>query len=266
MSEKNWRDVTSDDFDDVPEVPTYRHDAGNGAAPTPPQDIYERTGKAAPTEVFPVSPAPAPAAAEPTEYLAPAGPAPVGGETAVAPAMSEPANLPARRGTTDFGLLLLRLLVGGYLILDAVRIFFRLGGSAGIEGLENAFAAYAYGDVLAVVIPTLALAAGVFLVLGLIAPVAAMVAVVVSAFGAAHALAQSGVGANPLDWDAALWLPVMLFGTSFVLQFTGPGLYGVDAGRSWARRPLASSFVCAALGVAVAILVWWFGAGVNPLA
>lgn len=63
-----------------------------------------------------------------------------------------------------------------------------------------------------------------------------------------------------------MWLAVFVFAASLVLQFTGPGLYGVDAGRSWARRPLASSWICAALGVAAAGVMWWFGTGINPLA
>ncbi|WP_291313824.1 DoxX family protein [Corynebacterium sp. UBA2622] len=333
MFSKNRRDVTPDDFDGLDGVPTYTSGDSSGsskvtgAGPTP--DIYQRTGKAAPTEVFPASAGTRADQEQRTEYIdtraqsartpddrnetvaldrtvtsasaAPepsrndavvreAAPAPVReaapvpetthetvyATTTYEPVSAEPESYPAepvavaepraRRGTIDFGLLLLRLVTGGYLILDAVKTFFRLGNSDGITGLEDAFSGYTYGDVLAVVLPTLELAAGVFLVLGLLSPVAAMVAVAATGFNAAHAVAASGTGANALQWDASVWLPVLLFGASLALQFTGPGFYAVDAGRSWARRPLASSWIFAVLGIAAAALMWWFGTGVNPFA
>lgn len=211
MSDNTRRDVTSEDFDDLPEVPTYTGETGSTKVPTPPQDIYQRTGKAAPTEVFPASPTPAPApaaapaavpfAGEPTEYLAPGEAGPLGEEVVAEPL--------ARRGTTDFGLLLLRVLVGGYLILDALKVFFGLGGSAGIAGLEGEFAAYPYGEALAVVVPTLELAAGVFLVLGLLAPVAALVALAVTGFLLAHVVAASPAGANPFTWTRPCGWPCL---------------------------------------------------------
>ena len=116
------------------------------------------------------------------------------------------------------------------------------------------------------IVPTLELAAGVFLVLGLIAPVAAAVAIVVTAFCALHAVVAAGSDWNVLNWDAAVWMPVILLGIALALQFTGPGLYGIDGGRSWARRPLASSWIWAVVAVALAGVVWWFGTEVNPFA
>lgn len=282
------RDVTADDFDNLHDVPTYTPGENQGSTKVggAQQDIYQRTGKAAPTEVFPSSGSAGRATPEPTEIIdvkrdapaatdtgagtstvavdrhAAAEPVAVEPEPAPAAAVAEPK---ARRGTIDLGLFLLRLFVGGYLILDSLKVFFRLGGSDGITGLENAFSDYPFGDALAIVLPTLELAAGVFLLLGLLTPVAAMVAVTVTAFFAIHALAESGAGANPLMWEAAVWLPVLLLAACVSLQFTGPGFYSVDAGRSWARRPLASSWIFAVLGIAAAAVLWWFGAGVNPL-
>ena len=287
MANNNHRDVTPDDFTNFEDVPTY-NEAGSTShiqadrRPNIPNipNIYERTGKAAPTEVFPRSAPQAPAAP-----VSPAAPEttvhetvtidrhPVGIDPAAAPGETPtyaevPATTvePVRRGTIDLGLLLLRLVLGGYLVFQSIQTFFRLGTSAGITGLENAFSAYAYGDVLAVVVPTLELAAGVFILLGLLGPAAAMVAVAVTGFMAAHAVASSGAGANPLNWEAAVWLPVLLLGISLVHQFTGPGLYAVDSGRGWARRPRASSWIFAVLGIVAAALLWWFGTGINPFA
>ncbi len=276
--------MTPDDFGVEKDIPAYQP-AGDATQ----QDIYQRTGKAAPTEVFASSGAQiSPGVSQPanetvaiardaTQSAVSQEPATVGAypQSAAAPdpSLVEPTDTgfeqsasvasapPARRGTIDLGLLLLRLLLGGFLILDSVKVFFRLGGSEGINGLEDAFRSYPAGDVLAVVLPTLELAAGVFLLLGLLLPVAAMVATAVTGFLAAHAVVQSGQAASVFNWDPSVWLAVMLVGASLVVQFTGPGFYAVDAGRSWARRPLASSWIFAVLGIAAAVLLWWFGAG-----
>ncbi|MCP1387272.1 DoxX family protein [Corynebacterium sp. TA-R-1] len=270
----NTRDARPEDFDAF-DVPTYQPTANSE-----PTEVIPATGGSTAANIsdrvdttsFAAAPA-APAAPgvyttettaldrEPV-YIAPADP--VYEEVAV---VSEPAvetNV-EKRGTIDLGLLLLRLLFGGYLILQSLSTFFRFGGSDGIAGLETAFAGYPYADGLAIMVPTLQLAAGVFLLLGLITPVAAAVAVAVTAFMALHAITASDLGWNVLTWNAGVWLPVLLLGIAIVLQFTGPGLYGVDAGRSWARRPLASSWIWLVVGLALAGVVWWFGTGINPL-
>lgn len=272
-------------------------------------NIYTRTGKAAPTEVMPAAPQPAPkadakaeqkadpkAVAEPEEVLAMAdttGEKPVkivGGETttpaatATAPASESPAAqdsavspaedlqaavakdgvdpvapaaqpAPLDRGTLDIGLLILRVVLGLVLILAAVGTFFQLGSIEGLAGLEEQLAGYNEPRILSIVLPTLQLAAGVFLVLGLITPLAATVAVAATGFTALDVVAGSS---SPFNWDPAAWLAVTLLGLALAVQFTGPGAFGVDYARSWARRPLASSWIGAAVGLAAAGLMWWF--------
>ncbi|UIZ93005.1 DoxX family protein [Corynebacterium sp. CNCTC7651] len=279
---RNTRDARPDDFDAF-DVPTYQPPTGaqSGAGVNEPTEVLSTGGSTAvnfedrvDTSSFAATPAATSETvaldrepmyippAEP-EYIAPAEP--TYEEVAV---VSEPAadTAAAKRGTIDLGLLLLRLAFGGYLILAALTTFFRFGGSDGIAGLETAFAAYPYANGLAIMVPTLQLAAGVFLVLGLLTPVAAAVAVAVTAFMALHAIVASGIGWNVLTWNPGIWLPVLLFAIAVVLQFTGPGLYGVDGGRSWARRPLASSWIWLVVGLAIAGVVWWFGTGINPVA
>lgn len=187
-------------------------------------------------------------------------------ETAQTNVSEERTAVDARRGTIDFGLLLLRILLGGFLVFEAVRTFFSLGGSEGLAGLEGEFANYEFGNILAIGLPTAQLAAGVFLILGLVTPVAAMVATVATGFAALHAVAASGFGLNVLEWNEAIWLSLILFGIAAVLQFTGPGLYSFDTGRGWARRPLASSWVFVIIGIAALVAVWIFGTGSNPFA
>lgn len=266
MTEKNRRDARPEDFDTV-EVPAYHE----SATTNPDTSIYSLTGKAAPTEVMPAAnpqatPSPIPAAPdpEPTTGFYTGAPAFETEDSTIQLAEeAAPATVvEQRRGTTDLGLLLLRVLLAGVLIIQSVATFFRLGDSAGISGLEMAFADYSYAAGLAVVVPTLLLAAGVFLLLGLLAPVAALVAVATTGFLAMHQMYAAGTNFNPFYWTAEIWLAVIVFGLALAVQFTGPGRYGVDATRSWARRPLASSWICAVLGIAGAVALWWVGTGI----
>lgn len=241
-----------DDIDEVDEVPR----------------IYTRTGKAAPTEVLPASKKPAEQVEEVELQQPEPEPEPVAEPVDVAvervdePAAAQPLvpakETPLDRGTIDFGLLLLRLVLGAVLILSAVATFFQLGNNEGLAGLEEQLADYHYPHVLSIVLPTLQLAAGVFLVLGLITPVAAMVAVAATGFEAIHLITAAENGANAFTWEPSVWLAIALLGMALSVQFTGPGIFGVDFSRSWARRPVVTSWICAALGIAAAVLMWWF--------
>lgn len=283
----NPRDLTPNEQNDLtnldsPEVPEYTGDARSAS-----DGLYTRTGKAAPTEIFPrgeQADGPLiPQSPETTSFAGTSETVAVNREpayTAATPTYATDTTEPVytetaepvvvedetRRGTTDFGLFLMRLFLGAFLIIDSVAVFFRLGGNEGISGLESAFADYPYGSGLAVVVPTLELAAGVFLVLGLLTPVAALVAIAVTGFMALHAFTEQPDGFNVFAWTPETWVPVMLLAASLVVQFTGPGRYGVDASRGWAKRPLVSSWICALLGLAAAGLMWWFGTGINPVA
>ncbi|QNQ90096.1 DoxX family membrane protein [Corynebacterium poyangense] len=168
-----------------------------------------------------------------------------------------------RRGTTDLGLLILRVLLAAWLLVDSLGAFFGLGGG-GIGALQETFSAYREPHLLAIIIPSLELAAGVFLLFGLVTPLFAGLATVATVFRVVHAYAQNPLGFNPFHWEAPLMLAVLLASLAIALQFTGPGLYSLDGGRSWARRPLASSWLFVVLGVAAAVALWWFGAGTNP--
>lgn len=262
MDKKNARDVTPEDFDPIdglPYAPLGDKDAAGGSTAVGGASRSESpsmlTGKATPTEVFPETQT-ASLAAEPAPVAAPV-------EAEPEPVAVEPS---AKRGTMDFGLLLLRLLLGGWLIVESLTTLFRLGGSEGISGLRDAFDAYAFAGGLSVVVPVLQLTAGVFLVLGLLAPIASLVAVVVTGFMALHGIVDGTDSWNAFAWEADVWLPIVIFGLALGLQFTGPGFYGVDAKRTWARRPLGWAWTCALLGLVIAGAVWWFGTGVNPLA
>ena len=176
-----------------------------------------------------------------------------------------------KRGTIDFGLLFIRIALGGYLIIEGVRTLFSISASTGISGLESEYGSYAMADILAMGIPVGQLVAGVFLVLGLLTPFASMLALVVTGFMAIHELAGAGTGLDVFAWPESLWLGLVLFVVNVGVQFTGPGFISVDSAlgvkalSSPARRPLASSWIFFILGAAALVAVWWFGAGINPL-
>ncbi|MFC5939490.1 DoxX family membrane protein [Corynebacterium choanae] len=182
-------------------------------------------------------------------------------ETALPTAVDPAAG---KRGTMDFGLLLLRLFFGGYLLLTATLVLFGQGGRS-LAGLRDSFSGYAQPEILVLLMPILALAAGLFLLLGLLTPFAAALGVITTGFFAMHAIAISDHSGNLLYWEDTVWLQLALFAMAVALQFTGPGRVSADFSRGWAKRPLASSWLFFVIGVAAAVALWWFTAGVNPL-
>lgn len=167
-----------------------------------------------------------------------------------------------KRGTIDFGLLIFRVFLAVYLILDSVATFFGMSGKS-LTALEQSFADYLNPSILSVAIPAMELAAGVFLLFGLLTPVAAAVGTAAVGFLVPHAI-YTADSFSWLNMPAEVWLAFLVAGGALTLQFTGPGVISFDTSRSWARRPLASSWIFAIVGIAGAVALWWFGAGVNP--
>lgn len=170
------------------------------------------------------------------------------------------------RGTIDFGIFVLRIMLAAWLILDSVAIFFSLGAHAGVQGLEDELVTQGYAEpgLLSILVPSLELSAGVFLLFGVLSPLAAAVAVAVTGWNFLDAL---NAVANVDFWqlDADLLVAWFLLLIAITIQFTGPGRISVDSNRSWTNRPLASSWLFFIIGAAGAAALWWFGSGVNPI-
>ena len=111
------------------------------------------------------------------------------------------------------------------------------------------------------------IAAGVLLVLGLFTPVAAAGALAYLVTGlladamAAHE--QARLGSFLTDGHE---YKVILAVVVAAIILVGPGRYGLDAGRGWARRPFIGSFVALLLGIGGGVAVWVLLNGGNPLA
>ena len=157
-------------------------------------------------------------------------------------------------GGLDFGLLVLRLVLGGLFLahgLDQIFGWFEGGGrDATLQQLEDF--GYSETSILFWVLTISQIAGGALLVLGLFTPV-----------GAAAIL---GVMANVIvvqgDWSRFLGgveLEVAYAGAAFALLFTGPGRVAIDRNTHWFRRTPVYGFVfllIAAGAAAVTLLVF----------
>jgi len=65
--------------------------------------------------------------------------------------------------------------------------------------------------------------------------------------------------------SAAEYLLVLCAITATII-LAGPGRYGFDGGRGWARRPFIGSFLALVLGIGGGVAAWLFLRGNNPFA
>lgn len=195
----------------------------------------------------------------------PTGPAEVGPD----PLLDDRVRAAGKRGTQDLGLMILRVGLGALLVAHGLQKAFGLWGGTGLDGFQRSLAdvGYQHAGILTYVGAGAQIAVGVLLVLGLFTPLAAA--------GAVALLTNSllaAVVAQPEPGRFAFFLPdgheyqVTLLVVAVALCLVGPGRYGFDAGRGWARRPFIGSLAALLLGVGVGVAVWVLLNGVNPLA
>ncbi|KIU15676.1 DoxX family protein [Mycolicibacterium llatzerense] len=266
-----------DPEDDLP-ITTYRGDSGETAATT----AIPRFDTASPDDVTEVTSASSSSPSsmafdlmhepEPLPYVQPRE---RGSQQPAEPAEIEPdpetdarVRVAKRRGTQDLGLLVLRVGLGAWLVVHGLQKAFGWWGGQGLNGYEHALAAagFQHAGILTYLATGAQIGAGVLLVLGLFTPVAAAVALSYLV----NALAVE-VAAQPVHGYFPYFLPegheylVTMIVLAAALTLTGPGLYGFDAGRGWARRPFIGSFLCLLIGVGVGVGVWMLLNGSNPL-
>jgi putative oxidoreductase len=208
---------------------------------------------------------------EPLPYVQPSGRHSLGSYGAepieIEPDVSD--GVRDRRGTQDLGLLLLRLAVGAVLIGHGLQKAFGLWGGPGFDGLESSLTdmGFKHADILTYVATGGQIAAGVLLVLGLFTPVAAAGALAYSVTGllAEAMMAHEEARLASFLTDGHEYKVIFACAVAVIILI-GPGRYGLDAGRGWARRPFVGSFVGLVLGIGAGVAVWVLLNGGNPLA
>ena len=175
---------------------------------------------------------------------------------------------PDRRGTQDLGLLVLRVAVGALLIGHGLQKMFGWWGGEGLAGFREYLTEVGFrnADILSYVGAGGLIAAGVLLVLGLFTPIAAAgaLAYLVPAILAEVLDAHNDARLSMFFADGHEYEVVMVCVVAAIVLI-GPGCYGLDAGRGWARRPFIGSLAALVLGVGAGVAIWVLLNGANPL-
>jgi len=178
------------------------------------------------------------------------------------------AGADGRRGTQDLGLLLLRVSLGVVFIAHGLQKAFGWWGGSGLDGFKGALteAGYQHAGLLTYAAAGVQIAAGVLLVLGLFTPVAAAgaLAFLVNSVLVTFSAQRKNGGLFVFGSDAEYLLVLVAVAAAIIL--IGPGRYGFDGGRGWARRPFIGSFLALLLGVGGGVAAWLFLHGINPFA
>ncbi|MGB6205829.1 DoxX family protein [Mycobacterium sp.] len=173
-----------------------------------------------------------------------------------------------RRGTQNLGLLILRVGLGAVFAAHGLQKLFGWWGGQGLNGFKNSLSdiGFQHADILTYCAAGGEIAAGVLLMLGLFTPLAAagVLAYLVNSVLAGMSAQHHGKSFPfflPNGHEYELTLIVM----AAAVILAGPGRYGFDAGRGWARRPFIGSFAALVLGIGAGVAVWVLLNGANPV-
>jgi putative oxidoreductase len=173
-----------------------------------------------------------------------------------------------RRGTQHLGLLILRVGLGAVLVAHGLQKLFGWWGGQGLNGFKNSLSGvgYQHADILTYCAAGGEIAAGLLLVLGLFTPLAAAGALAYLINGV-----LAGMSARHHSRSVPYFLPdgheyeITLIVMAAAVILVGPGRYGFDAGRGWARRPFIGSFVALVVGIGAGVALWVLLNGANPV-
>ncbi len=210
---------------------------------------------------------------EPLPYVQPQ-PDPVQPVSSAGPAeiipgdAEERAKAAARRGTQNLGLLLLRVALGAVFIAHGLQKAFGWWGGPGLAGFRDTLteAGYQNAGLLTYLAAGAQIASGVLLVLGLFTPVAAAVALAFLVNSGLSTFTEQRADGGMFVFGAATEYLAVLVAVAAAIILSGPGRYGFDGGRGWARRPFIGSFLALLIGVGGGVAAWFFLRGHNPFA
>ena len=173
-----------------------------------------------------------------------------------------------RRGTQHLGLLILRVGLGAVLVAHGLQKLFGWWGGQGLNGFKNSLSdiGYQHAGILTYCAAGGEIAAGVLLVLGLFTPLAAAgaLAYLINSVLAGMS-AQHGARSFPFFLPDGHEYEITLIVMAAAVILVGPGRYGFDAGRGWARRPFIGSFAALVVGIGAGVALWVLLNGANPV-
>ena len=180
---------------------------------------------------------------------------------------------PVRRGTADFGLFVLRLIVGAMLLLHSLRIVFGVFNGPGIDNYGQILAdsGFSQTGVLATVIGVTQLIAAILLILGLAMPVASSALLGLVVLSGLTLIAAAGnftlLGGSDMSSSltGGLEVHILYIAALLALLFTGGGKWGMDFSRKWAIAPKWSGVLWLIIVVIAVAVVWYLTNGTNPL-
>lgn len=180
----------------------------------------------------------------------------------------------AKRGTTDLGLLLLRVTVGVILAAHGAQKLFEIWGGPGIDGfaqyLQNSSDPSVGFDrftkIMAIATGVIELGGGAMLIVGLLTPIAAAGAVGVMLSAGMFKLTTAGAGFVFFNQSGGIEFDLMVMMAAVAILLAGPGRISLDFNRGWTRRPHFGSVLWLVVGVAGAVAIWVLLNGSNPIA
>lgn len=163
---------------------------------------------------------------------------------------------PRWHGGLSFGLLILRLVVGGTLGAHGLQKVFGLFGGPGVDQFARILGDQGYTSqttVLSWVGGVTEIAGGALLVLGLFTPAAAAALLAVTA----NAVYLKYLGGEKyfLADGTGYEYHVALAGAALALLFTGPGGIAIDANTPWRRKPVPYGIVGLVLAAGAVVAV-----------
>ncbi len=188
----------------------------------------------------------------------------------------EAARKASKRGTTDLGLLVLRVTLGLLMAAHGAQHLFGVWGGPGLHGfqqfLENSgpngnptLGFHHYTNILAIANGVVELGGGVMLVVGVLTPIAASGVLGVMIVASLYKLTLGGAGLQLFAAKGGIELEAMLGMAAVAVLLAGPGRLSLDFGRGWARRPHAGSVVWLLIGIAGGVVIWVVFNGADPL-
>lgn len=186
-------------------------------------------------------------------------------------------DVPVRRGTTDLGLLILRVGVGLIAMAHGSQKLFGWWNGPRLSGFEDYLVNSANTDIgfnpdaakwLAVLGALSETIGGLMLVLGLLTPVAGAavlgVMVVAALFKSTLAGGVWFFAVDPDFTNKGIEYELFLGLAAAVIILTGPGRISLDFNRGWATRPFIGSVAWLVVGIAAPMVIWFLFNGTNP--